>query len=387
MIQTDTLKTYLYWFVVLQVCVISVSIAASSLLLGLIILSILVLFAKEQRWFIPHTAIDVAVLAYIVIEFVTAMNSDYQFDALKNSKRLLLIVMAYAAIIAFDSKKKIRRSVQLLSGAVALLSIAEIILYYADGTERLYVFQHYMTTGGLKMIVSLMLIPFMLSTETDRSERYYYSAVFLPTMFALILTNTRSAWLGLIFGILVMSVVHYRVLFALLFAAVILFFQFAPEQQVARAKSILDFSNSTNIGRFNMWSTGLQMWQDRPLLGFGDIDLYTTYLTYRIPTGDEPAGHLHNNYVHLLVTIGIVGLSVVMFLFYKIIRTEFLVFRKAADDPFVRTIALGALAVFCGFMVNGLFEWNFGDHEIMVFVWFTVGLCISAGRVEGGTDA
>lgn len=117
------------------------------------------------------------------------------------------------------------------------------------------------------------------------------------------------------------------------------------------------------------------------MLGFGDIDLYTTYLTYRTPTGDEPAGHLHNNYIHLLVTTGLAGLSIVMFLFYKIILAEFRVFQKAAADPFIRNIALGALAVFCGFLVNGMFEWNFGDHEIMVFVWFTVGLCISGGRL------
>jgi O-antigen ligase len=381
---TDRLKTYLYWFVVLQVCVISISIAASSLLLGLIIASILALMITQKKWVLPPTVIDGAVLAYILIEFITAFNSDQPFDALKNSKRLLLIGIAYAVIISFDTKEKIRQSVKLLSGAVALLSVAEIFLYYFQGGERLYVFQHYMTTGGLKMIVALILIPFMLDKEIERKDRYYFSAVFVPTIVALLLTNTRSAWMGLIFGILIMSIVYYRILFGILVAAVILFFLVAPEQQVSRAKSIVDFSNPTNVGRLNMWSTGLRMWQDKPMLGYGDIDLYTTYLTYRTPTGDEPAGHLHNNYVHLLVTIGIIGLSIVMFLFYKILRMEYQVFKEQRNDPFLRNIAIGSLAVFSGFIINGMFEWNFGDHEIMVFVWFTVGLCISAGAAGGG---
>jgi hypothetical protein len=31
--------------------------------------------------------------------------------------------------------------------------------------------------------------------------------------------------------------------------------------------------------------------------------------------------------------------------------------------------------------VHGLFEWNFGDHEIAVLLWFTVGLALVAQRL------
>jgi O-antigen ligase len=129
-----------------------------------------------------------------------------------------------------------------------------------------------------------------------------------------------------------------------------------------------------------MWTTGLQMWKDKPLLGFGDIDLYKSYSQYRTPGIEEPAGHLHNNYIHLLVTLGAVGLLVVMSLFALIIGIEYAIFRKFRNDPAIRNIALGGLAVFIGFLVNGLFEWNFGDHEIMVFIWFSVGLVLASER-------
>lgn len=370
------LKQTLYWLLVLQICVISLSIAASSLLFGFVVLSILALFVIERRWIFPRTAIDIAVLLYILAEFVTALNSDAPMDALKNSKRLLLILIVYSVIIAFDSKEKIRRSIMLLSGAVGLLSIGEIVVYYSQGIERLYVFQHYMTTGGLKMITTLMLIPLIINSKTPKKHKYFYAAAFIPTVVALILTNTRSAWMGLIFGVVIIGFMTYRSVLLFLAAAIVLFFLIAPEQQVARAKSVFDFSNSTNIGRLNMWSTGIEMWKDRPLLGFGDIDLYTTYLKYRTPTGDEPAGHLHNNYIHLLVTLGAAGFLSVMYLFISIIRTEIQSIRTSEKDSFLRDVALGSLAVFCGFLVNGMFEWNFGDHEIMVFIWFTVGLSI-----------
>lgn len=377
---TETIKTYLYWALVLEVSLNSISIAAGSILLAVTLLALMIITAKERSWTSAGRALDMAFLSYCAVEFITAFNSPQMMDALRNSKRLLLISIVYGVIVSFTSRERIKKAVMILSVSVALLSIAEIIFYFAEGIARLYVFQHYMTTGGLKMIVSLVLIPFILSQDTSKNERIFSGAVFLPTFAALILTNTRSAWLGLVVGIIVISILYYRRLFIFLAGFIILFFLLGPEQQVERAKSIVDFTNPTNVGRMNMWSTGLRMWQDKPVFGFGDIDLYDTYLTYRTPTGDEPAGHLHNNYVHLLVTIGAAGLLTVLAMFFVIVKHELSVFQRSSADPFIRNIALGAIAVFTGFMVNGFFEWNFGDHEIMVFVWFTVGLCVAAGR-------
>lgn len=385
--RTEKITSVLYWAVVAQVCVISISIAASSLLLGVIVLGLLALLLTGKRDLFRPTGIDLAVAAYVAVEFLTAFTSDHTGDALKNSKRLLLITIVYAVAVSFKDRASLRRALGALGISVALLSIAEIVIHFSTGTERLYVFQHYMTTGGLKMIVTLLLLPFILSPDTPRRDRIAAAVAFVPVLTALMLTNTRSAWLGLLFGILLMSVLRYRKLFAIAVAAVILFFQFAPQKQVERAASIVDMNHPSNVARFTMWSTGLRMWQDKPLLGFGDIDLYDSYLFYRTPTGDEPAGHLHNNYVHLLVTTGLIGLSVVLFLFYRILRMEYRIFADNDRDPFSRTIALGALAVFSGFLVNGLFEWNFGDHEIMVFVWFTVGITVSAGGLREGAAA
>ncbi|HAP35967.1 MAG TPA: hypothetical protein DCQ28_08520, partial [Bacteroidetes bacterium] len=206
MISSDTIKIFLYWFLILEVCLISISIAASSILLSLVILSIIILFSVEKKWILPRTSIDIAFLAYCAIEVITAINSDQQFDAFKNSKRLLLILIVYGVIISFDTRKKTVRAMQYLSGTVAFLSLVEIYFYFAHGAERLYLFQHYMTTGGIKMIVSLLALPFIVSTDNEKKERLFFLTMLIPTLTALALTNTRSAWLGLTFGIIVMSV-------------------------------------------------------------------------------------------------------------------------------------------------------------------------------------
>jgi hypothetical protein len=44
----------------------------------------------------------------------------------------------------------------------------------------------------------------------------------------------------------------------------------------------------------------------------------------------------------------------------------------------IGALALGALAAFTGFLVNGMAEYNFGDHEIVLLMWTTFGLVNAA---------
>lgn len=380
MITTSRLHTILYWFILLQCCVISISIAAASLLLAFTLVAMLVLVVQHRRWPFRRTPLDVAFIAYIAIEFVTAFFSVEPLEALKNTKRLLLIGIVYAVATTFTARERIIVAMRCIAVVIGVLSLVEIFSYYHSGGGRLHLFQHYMTTGGLKMIVGLLLVPFFLSSGIAKNDRGLFFSSFVIILLALVLTNTRSAWLGFVAGVIVISALQYRKMLFVLVGLIFVFFLFAPEQQIDRAKSIVDLSHPNNIGRVKMWTTGLEMWKDKPFFGFGDIDLYSSYSRYRTPDIDEPAGHLHNTFIHLLVTMGAVGFVVVMFLFYKIVRMEFDVFSHHKQDPIVRSVALGAMAVFAGFLMNGIFEWNFGDHEIMVFVWFTVGLSLAVDR-------
>ena len=86
---------------------------------------------------------------------------------------------------------------------------------------------------------------------------------------------------------------------------------------------------------------------------------------------------MHNNFVHLLVILGIVGFAVVMFMLFKIFQLHLKIYNTVKDIPFVSSYALGATAAFVGFLFSGLGEWNFGDQEIITMVWFSLGLNIA----------
>jgi len=374
----------LFGLLVCQVAFISVSIAISSIAFGLSLLFVAYWCVRERKWLFSKTPLDYFFLAYVCVEFLTTATAVFPGQALINTKRLLLISIVYLVVVSFDSREKAVNSLLILFGTVGVLSVVEIFYYYIAHEGRLTMFQHYMTTGGIKMIVCLMTIPFILHSDTPSSFKRWSALLFIPTFLALVLTNTRSSWVGFVIAFVVLSFLKSKYLFFVLFLFVALFLLFGPANQVHRAKSIIDPNDPTNHTRLVMWSTGLKIFADHPLLGIGDSDVHEVYIQYKSPDDAEPGGHLHNNYVMLLVTLGLVGLTVVCTMFVKILKVEYLVFRESAVDWLPGSIALGSLAAFTGFLVNGLFEWNFGDHEIMVLIWFSVGLTLAAGRLFRG---
>jgi O-antigen ligase len=370
----------LYVLMLLELYVISISIAAASIIFGAMLLLLFAWCIIERRWLLSGTPLDYFFLAYIAIEFITTATAVYPAEALYNTKRLLLISIVYLVLLSFDSRKNIERSLWLLFAVVAILSLGEIVYYFTSHEARLYVFQSYMTTGGLKMIVCLLSVPFLLHSGVPKKIKMWVALLLLPTFFALLLTDTRSSWLGFLFGVFIISVLKNRFLMIAEIAIVVLFFLFAPANQIDRAKSIVNPYHPTNIGRLHMWSTGMKIFADHPILGVGDSDMHKIYMEYKAPDDVETGGHLHNDYIMLLVTLGSVGFFIVMALFVKIGAVELGTFRHLSSDWLGSSVALGAFAALCGFLVNGMFEWNFGDHEIMVFIWFTVGLTLAVQR-------
>ncbi|MBE0539244.1 MAG: O-antigen ligase family protein [Ignavibacterium sp.] len=148
----------------------------------------------------------------------------------------------------------------------------------------------------------------------------------------------------------------------------------------SRLLGIFDPNHPSNANRFAFWMAGIKIFKDHPIFGVGDIDLQNLYKQYKRPFDKEIQGHLHNNFFHILATLGLFGLLAVLYLFYKIILIDVNIYRAAKGKPFISSYALGALAAFCGFLISGLTELNFWDHEITTLIWFTFGLNVALFR-------
>ncbi len=142
----------------------------------------------------------------------------------------------------------------------------------------------------------------------------------------------------------------------------------------SRILSVWDPYLPSNYVRLSLWKAGWEMFLDHPVFGVGDIDLAFLYKQYKSKYEKEIQGHMHNNFVHILVTLGIFGLLAFCYLLYRLFRIDLNIYRKMKNVPFASSYALGTIAALSTIVIAGLTEMNFFDHEIITLLWFTFGL-------------
>ncbi len=247
---------------------------------------------------------------------------------------------------------------------------------------------HYMTFAGqLELIASVALGIALVSRGRWRRVA---AAVATLGLLCLIVTYTRSAWLGtLVSAALLLALWRARWVAALVLV-VLVAFPFAPAPLRDRVTSIVDPRHETNVERTHMWSAGLQMLRDHPITGVGLQDLKPIYDRYRPPEAHERAGHLHSVPIHVAATMGVVGLAALALLVVGLFRCATQGLRpmlraarrahgdRAEDERLAAGLRLGVLGALAAFMVSGLFEWNLGDEEVLYPLYVLAGLAWAA---------
>jgi O-antigen ligase len=130
------------------------------------------------------------------------------------------------------------------------------------------------------------------------------------------------------------------------------------------------------------------MFRDHPIAGVGLRDFGEVYDRYRSPGSLEHAGHLHSVWIHVAATMGLVGLGALGWLVTGLFRAAGRGLRakrgsgasseSGGSGWFPAALQIGVVAGLVGFLVAGLFEWNFGDEELLDLLYTLVGLAFAA---------
>lgn len=365
------------------------SIAVNSLALGLMAILWAALMVRDHRVGIRHTPLDYFFLAYVAAEAISTVFSVDPSQSLLFAKRILLIGIVYFFAERLTSVGEAKRQTLVLlatGGLVGLIGVVKLALGGPGENTRLGIFQFYMTTSQLMTIALLMLLPFVVHRHTPWKIRLGAGLAMTPVAISLYATVTRGAYLAAASGVILIALVrNWKLLipFALLVAGLLFF---APPYVAGRLQSIVDVHHPENASRLELWSTGLRIYADHPIVGVGDIDLGRLLRQYADPGYSGQWGHLHNVALHILVTLGALGAAAVLALFIRIALEEWRVYQMLKNEWFGGSFALGALAVFTGIQVNGLTEWSFGNQAVVILLWVTLGMTIALGRLlgEGG---
>jgi len=320
-----------------------------------------------------------AILQYYFLGFDTLNNRPRSFlgHYMTASGLMMGIVVLAAARLAFGVRKKwVPSSHDVQSGvglaaALALLTVLQAADLFAVEGERLFVVG--LAAAAVAMALSRGNWP---SAETGAS----LAVLAIPvSVWALILSRTRNAWLGAVVGLIVVALLRARRVLFWLLAAVCLVIALRPTPMRDR----LTVTDASSRDRYFMWQAAIDMIRDKPVFGQGPRMVEKVYPTYRWPGAPNPeTSHLHNNALQISAER---GLPCLVWWLWWVAAAMGDAYRETRRDAFGSGwVAAGALALLVAIMVAGLFEYNFGDSEILMLILLVSALPYALRREREG---
>jgi O-antigen ligase len=351
----------------------SIAIAQILLLVALLCWAAALIVRRER---IDAPAFFWPLVAYAAATLVSAAFSADPRISVVDSKQLVLFLIV-PAVYRLVGGKQARTLVTVVLTCAAISAAFGVvqygILHYDHLNQRPQgTLGHYMTYSGLLMTVITLAVARVLFDTTDRA----WAAMVLPALaVAVALTSTRSAWVGVCAGAALLFALKDFRLFAVLPVVAAIFFALAPGMITKRFVSMFDNKDPTRIDRVAMIHEGGRMIAAHPLTGVGPNMVQRRYAEYR---GDDAVNkvnpHLHNNPLQIAAERGLPALVIWVWFIVAVCRD--LQHRFASGSQ--RFLAGAALAATIALLTAGLFEYNFGDSEVLMLFLIVVTLPAAA---------
>jgi O-antigen ligase len=230
-----------------------------------------------------------------------------------------------------------------------------------------------------------------LSFAQRSRQNLLYLAFLTPLWVALVLSNSRGGILAMLTQIVIATMLLLRgaklrlALAALLVAGVCagtlwvggdrLVNSFVP----SGSESALSAANTReNASRYEIWRATMKLFAAHPLFGAGLGGYWIAITSYHDASGVLVPQEAHNDYLELLASGGVIGLSIGVWFAVTVIRLA----RKNlwSSTGYVRALRLGAVLGLAGVAVHSLFD--FGLHLFGNAVVFLTLIMMATTQIE-----
>lgn len=232
-----------------------------------------------------------------------------------------------------------------------------------------------LTISGLMV----MLVPIFCVILLDSAFPSYVKASALWALgcvgFGMYGNQSRGSWLFNMIMVPIVSLPYilkrFGCVVAVLAALGGIVWGFSTQPQyVARFESITNTTtDGSNLGRFDVWTSSINMFKDHPVTGVGIGQWRTIYeASYRLPTENQHLYHAHNNFIQLLGEVGLLGLLGVLIFYGSIIVDNFVVWVKQRDPYSLCAM----IAVICYVFIFGQIEYTLDNSSGMRIMYFMI---------------
>jgi O-antigen ligase len=380
-----------YYAVLAFVAALPFSIFASELLLtiaGLLWLGVMI--RGHEPFDAPRMFWPLA--AYAGATLVAALFSVDPRNSFIDCKQLLLFSIVPISYRVLSGRRALTAiDIIITAGAIsAVIGLVQFGILQFDhlGQRPRGSLGMYMTYSGQLMLVACTATARILFRKGDR----LWAALVMPALVAaLAATLTRNVWIGACAGIGLLFLIRDFRLIAFVPVVAALFFALAPPQLTERFYSSfrvnplrhdnasVEASVLSNRDRVAMIKSGLRIIEDNPLTGVGPDMVVRVYPHYRDPLAVQQLNsHLHNVPLQIAAERGLPALVIWLWFIFTLLRD----FVKARRTTHVPSVVGAALACTVALLAAGMFEYNFGDSEVLMLFLVLVTLPYAAERAS-----
>jgi len=392
---------------------VSLSIAGAHISLGLLTLCVM----AQRAWRRGHGAtsggqraegkeqkvsyklgIEWPILAFVTVALISTALSELPFASFRNLRHLLTILGAYTVAFSLRRHPEWRKPVLWTFIGIATIAALWGLAEYAFGRSN-----KVQSTQGTTMTWGALCVMFMSFTwqmalaASSRRERWLARWQFLPQIFAMLFSLVRGAYVGFASSVIYLMKPYWsnrRLLltkilpgFLLLIIMVTLV---SPQSVQQRLAAIFDLNTPSTQVRLIQWQHALTIAADHPFFGVGWRDLQAVLRQYAAPDPNVSEeinhnvfriGHFHNTYITILVCFGIPGLAAFLWLMIAVWQRLGAAAKHAGREE-ERSVIHASRAAMLGFLVAGLFDWTFGDAEVVTMFWFVIGVGLGQAPIS-----
>ena len=381
-------ESWIFVFTLLSAAASLMSVAASEIFLPAACLLWIVL--RPRRFELPAYAWPLAAfMLTTVLSFV--MSPDHSVGRHQIGK-FVLFPMGLLAANFVDDARRVRlvfRVLLVAAAAEASVALVQFVLKerrflatqnLADDPMAAFrvkgFMSHWMTFSGGQLLVWCAVIPLIM--WLGRRWIVPFSLVGIGIVFS----YTRSAWLGAVSGMVTASLwIPKKQLVRILIPIVVAALLASPFIYHRLALSLAG-NFAPDYGRGVALKVGIGMVRDHPLFGVGLERVPREFFGYYRGGNIDAiyAGHLQNDFTQIAAERGLICLAAFLWYLVSLYRSFWVFARRGSE--LLRLTAISALCTLTGFLVMGLFEFNFGDSEPLILFLFLTSIPFAVAAKE-----
>lgn len=346
---------------------------------------------KEKNFKFKNSPINIFILLFT---FIISVNTITSIDPIGSLRDFSIHIVSISLIFTLIHSKKTKKDIYLLSFVFVIA--ATLVSFYG-----IYQFLTgvAMESGWVDMSQNSQINIRVFSTFENPNLLAEYLLVTIPISIAFIfyckniwkklffiastgimlltigLTYSRGGWLGLAIAITTFFLLISIKTLLLLIPFGMIGILYLPGSILQRLSTIGTLQDSSNLYRFNLWNTSVNILKDFWISGIGTgylpfMKIFPLYMSSMAPY------HTHNTFLQIAIETGLIGLIVFIGLILALIKTSITIVLQS-KSKFIKIFSAAYVSALLGLSMHGLVEHILYNPKIIMTFWFIIGMIVS----------